>query len=424
MIQNVKSIAAEVDTTKHNNIYEIMILTMHSLLSFDSGFRLHREFCTQLASPNYEGFFDKLNGFLTTINNDKLQSHKYIRLSNPAIESILSIFCSLLAYDSTEFYNKSHTALSEALFANILKYSSKNYVVPSPKDASSNPNNIIFWGGIQVKLGTEVITKVCEHYCLSRLLDMPNIRLLLTYQLDVFVQEFDITGNILDEDATYFFCKILFKLTFETSILAKLERMNISRTLYQLMITSSNERLLMVTLMVIESIFEKKYKLIIMKFYSTEIMEKLNSFGKKPYTDTDISKSIKYIHSQMVDYLPEYNTIERFKYEINYGVLRMSMIHDRRFLCEQAKYIEAHEKEYIIKLMEIVATKISQIDNEDCDYETLATAMADLTYLAESSSIIKTMINNLFDKSKVNGVINCKDKMVTRYGIMFANLFY
>lgn len=64
--------------------------------------------------------------------------------------------------------------------------------------------------------------------------------------------------------------------------------------------------------------------------------------------------------------------------------------------------------------MEIVATKISQIDNEDCDYETLATAMADLTYLAESSSIIKTMINNLFDKSKVNGVINCKDKMVTR----------
>lgn len=76
LIFNVCSIAKEIDTTKHNNIYEIMILTMHSLLSFDSGFRLHREFCSQLKLQNYTSFFDKLNDFFITINNNKLDAHK------------------------------------------------------------------------------------------------------------------------------------------------------------------------------------------------------------------------------------------------------------------------------------------------------------------------------------------------------------
>lgn len=46
----------------------------------------------------------------------------------------------------------------------------------------------------------------------------------------------------------------------------------------------------MSTLMIIESIFEKKYKKLIMRLFSTGLMEKMNNYSKKPWTDTDINK--------------------------------------------------------------------------------------------------------------------------------------
>jgi len=60
-------------------------------------------------------------------------------------------------------------------------------------------------------------------------------------------------------------------------------------------------------------------------------------------------------------------------------------------------------------------------EKEDADTQTLAVALGDLAYLAESSpQIIRSIINNMFDKKYISGIINNKDKVVTRYGIMFA----
>lgn len=61
------------------------------------------------------------------------------------------------------------------------------------------------------------------------------------------------------------------------------------------------------------------------------------------------------------------------------------------------------------------------IEKEDGDMQTLAVALGDLAYLAEASpQIIRGMINKIFIIDKIKGIINNKDKEVTRYGIMFA----
>jgi len=90
-------------------------------------------------------------------------------------------------------------------------------MIPSPKNALSKPNHIIMWGGVQVKLGEEKIGWTCEHFCLSRLLDFDHIRVQFKHQLHVFITQFELNGNLLYEDATYLFSKILFKLTYEES---------------------------------------------------------------------------------------------------------------------------------------------------------------------------------------------------------------
>lgn len=65
-----------------------------------------------------------------------------------------------------------------------------------------------------------------------------------------------------------------------------------------------------------------------------------------------------------------------------------------------------------MKLM-IIINKLS--DKEDGDSLTLAVALGDLAYLAEASpNIITSIINNMFDKSKIKCIINNKDKVVTR----------
>jgi len=107
----------------------------------------------------------------------------------------------------------------------------------------------------------------------------------------------------------------------------------------------SNERVLLSTLMIIESIFEKKYKMLIMRLFSTGLMDIMNNFSKKPFADTDVNEITTKIFNLMQDYNIEYNSVDRWKFEIDTGYLRSSHIHEKRFLSEQAKHIEQHEKE-------------------------------------------------------------------------------
>lgn len=87
------------------------------------------------------------------------------------------------------------------------------------------------WGGVQVKLGEENIGWTCEHQCLSRLLDFDHIRNQFKNQLHVFIKQFTLNGNLLYEDATYLFGKILFKLTYDKSYVNILEKLDIANLL-------------------------------------------------------------------------------------------------------------------------------------------------------------------------------------------------
>lgn len=70
LIENCETVSNTLDTTVHNNVYEVLFLTTHSLLSYDSGYRLHHEFCNQINTRT--GFFEKMNEFFTRINNNDL----------------------------------------------------------------------------------------------------------------------------------------------------------------------------------------------------------------------------------------------------------------------------------------------------------------------------------------------------------------
>jgi len=54
------------------------------------------------------------------------------------------------------------------------------------------------------------------------------------------------------------------------------------------------------------------------------------------------------------------------------------------------------------------------IEKEGGDVQTLAVALGDLAYLGEASQTIRSIINKMFDKDKIKGIINNKDKEVTR----------
>jgi len=55
---------------------------------------------------------------------------------------------------------------------------------------------------------------------------------------------------------------------------------------------NSDERILLSALMVVESIFEKKLKNLIFRFFQTDMFKMMQNFTKKQFKDEDISKIV------------------------------------------------------------------------------------------------------------------------------------
>lgn len=96
----------------------------------------------------------------------------------------------------------------------------------------------------------------------------------------------------------------------------------------------------MADFMVIESIFEKKLKNLIFQFFQTDLFKITAQLAKKTYKDKDIEASIATINHQYQNYFSEYNSFDRWKYEVDSKCLRQSSIHEKKFLQEYIKSME------------------------------------------------------------------------------------
>jgi len=68
--------------------------------------------------------------------------------------------------------------------------------------------------------------------------------------------------------------------------------MDISRLIFYFIMNNSDERILLSALMVVESIFEKKLKNLIFRFFQTDMFKMMQNFTKKQFKDEDISKIV------------------------------------------------------------------------------------------------------------------------------------
>lgn len=75
--------------------------------------------------------------------------------------------------------------------------------------------------------------------------------------------------------------------------------MDVARLLFNFIVNNSDERILLSALMVVESIFEKKLKNLIFRFFQTDMFKIMQNFTKKQFKDEDISKIVNYVYNQM-----------------------------------------------------------------------------------------------------------------------------
>lgn len=68
--------------------------------------------------------------------------------------------------------------------------------------------------------------------------------------------------------------------------------MDVTRLIFYFIINNSDERILLSALMVVESIFEKKLKNLIFRFFQTDMFKMMQNFTKKQFKDEDISKIV------------------------------------------------------------------------------------------------------------------------------------
>jgi hypothetical protein len=68
--------------------------------------------------------------------------------------------------------------------------------------------------------------------------------------------------------------------------------MDVARLLFNFVVNNSDERILLSALMVVESIFEKKLKNLIFRFFQTDMFKIMQNFTKKQFKDEDIGKIV------------------------------------------------------------------------------------------------------------------------------------
>jgi len=71
--------------------------------------------------------------------------------------------------------------------------------------------------------------------------------------------------------------------------------MDVARLLFNFIVNNSDERILLSALMVVESIFEKKLKNLIFRFFQTDMFKIMQNFTKKQFKDEDISKIVTFV---------------------------------------------------------------------------------------------------------------------------------
>lgn len=70
-------------------------------------------------------------------------------------------------------------------------------------------------------------------------------------------------------------------MTYIPKAVKVMEKLDIAHILYRMLITNTNERILMADFMVIESIFEKKLKNLIFQFFQTDLFRITNQLARK-----------------------------------------------------------------------------------------------------------------------------------------------
>lgn len=114
-----------------------------------------------------------------------------------------------------------------------------------------------------------------------------------------FVDDYkDVTDGFRD-DVQFYFCIVVFKLTYVPKCVKVIEKLDLANILYRILVTNTNERILMANFMVIESIFEKRVKNLIFQFFQTDLFRITGQLARKTYKDKDIENAIANVNTQM-----------------------------------------------------------------------------------------------------------------------------